>query len=660
MTIPFLALALIIAVIPALGMVDTLPAIGAILTILAVALATTAFAMPAVKLRRFAHLMQPALLAMLAAPALWMTIQLLPMPVQALGNQIWASAASALNQPLAGAITVDIGATLLSLAQYCLVAVVMIVAAAVALDEQRATELLYLLIAVATVVATRLIFIELEFFGAAPSDSEELVLIAVVGTVLSCAGALRLYDQLRQTDRSRRADTGPVPFFAAACIAFVICSTAVLIRGEAGAIVAALLAIATLGAAFVIRRWSLGLWGKAGLAVTAFVVLLGAAAIVPIRRDIDPAVAGAVQSQIATERILADVPFAGAGAGAYEALLPIYSDIGSKASASPTTAAVIVIEMGRAFFGGLIVAILCCAWLLFGRALKRRQDYAFACAGAAILAAVPLLLFVNGGALGLGASLLAGVAGGLTFGQSLSSRDIAKLPPQPVPPRALLTSDAPSELWPRGALALLALMLILQAVWILGAEGYEFGRHRLMRQANSADATHDGIRKAAAFAVVRGDLWARSVRAQIARREADIAAGPASTPMLAREDLERALRYAPHRSDAWLMLALLAERDRLAGYDARALLKMSYYTAPNDIALLPLRLDLALSVETKASDTELQDLIRRDISLIVRRQPGLRPVLAAAYRSAAPPQRSTAERLIFEVDPDYLKSIRMP
>jgi hypothetical protein len=37
------------------------------------------------------------------------------------GNPIWASSSSALNQRLAGTITVDIGATLLSLAQYCAV-----------------------------------------------------------------------------------------------------------------------------------------------------------------------------------------------------------------------------------------------------------------------------------------------------------------------------------------------------------------------------------------------------------------------------------------------------------------------------------------------------------------------------------------------------------
>lgn len=660
MTIPFLALALMIGLIPALGMVSTLQAIGAMLAILATALATTAFAMPAVRLGRFARLMRPALLAVLAAPALWMIIQLLPMPMQALSNQIWASAASALNHPLSGAITLDMGATLLSLTQYCLVVAAMLIAAAVALDEQRATDLLYVLTGVTTVIAMRLIMTELGFFDAAQTDLEEFVLIAALGTVLSCAGALRLYHRLPQADRSAWADTWAFPALGAVCIAFVICASAILIRGEAGAIVAALLAIGTLGAIFVIRRWSLGLWGTAALAVSALVVLLGAVAIVPIKHDIDPAVAWSMQSQIATERMLADVPFAGAGAGAYGALLPIYSDIGSTAGAPRAAAAVIAIEMGRAFFGGLVVAILCCGWLLFSRTLKRRQDYIFAAAGVATLTAAPLVLFVNGGALGLGASLLIGVTGGLTLGQSLSSRDVVKLPPQPAQPQAQQATGAPAEIWQRGALALLALVLIVQAAWILGAEGYQFGRHRLLQQASSTSTTYDDIRKAAAFAVVRGDLWTRSARAQIAYRDTDTAPGTGSGSALAREDLERALRYAPHRSDAWLMLALLTERDKLTGYEMGALLKMSYYTAPSDMTLLPLRLDLALRAETKAPDIELLDMIRRDISLVVTRQPGLRPALAAAYRSASPPQKSIAERLISEVDPGYLKSIRVP
>ncbi|CAH1669165.1 conserved membrane hypothetical protein [Hyphomicrobiales bacterium] len=660
MTIPFIALTMIVALIPVMGMIDALQAIGVALAILAVALATTAFFVPAVALSRFTRLIHPALIAVLAAPALWMVLQLLPMPARSLDNQIWASAASALNRPLTGAITVDIGATLLSLVQYCMVAATMLVAAAVALDRKHATNLLYLLIAVTTVTAAQLVVIELGLFDRAQADAEELTLITVMGVVLSCAAALNIYDQLPRPSKARRASTPPVAIFAAACVAFLICATALLIRSETGPIVAALFGITAQGAIFAIHRWSPGPWGKAGLAVSVIVILFGAVALVPIRQNVDFAIAWSMQSPIATERMLTDVPFAGTGAGTYEALLPIYRDASSNANQAPTAAAVITIELGRAFFGSLIIAIFCCAWLLFRRSLTRRQDYVFAGAGATMLAMTPLLLFVNGGLLGLGASLLVSIVGGVAFGQSLSSREGFAPLSQTASPHASPMTGAPSALWPRGALSLLALVLIAQATWILGAEAYELGRHRFIREAISANTPDDDIRRAAAFAAVRGDLWTKSVRARIARREADTATKPSFDSSLAGEDLKSALRYAPHRSDAWLMLALLAERDKLAGYDIGALLKMSYYTAPNDMTLLPLRLGAALRAETKALDPELQDMIRRDIGVVVTRQPELRPALVAAYRSASPPQRSIAERLISEVDPDYLRSLRTP
>jgi hypothetical protein len=51
-------------------------------------------------------------------------------------------------------------------------------------------------------------------------------------------------------------------------------------------------------------------------------------------------------------------------------------------------------------------------------------------------------------------------------------------------------------------------------------------------------------------------------------------------------------------------------------------------------------------------------MVKRDISLVVSRQPALRPALVAAYRSASVNGKIFAERLISEVDPVYLKTIR--
>jgi hypothetical protein len=106
------------------------------------------------------------------------------------------------------------------------------------------------------------------------------------------------------------------------------------------------------------------------------------------------------------------------------------------------------------------------------------------------------------------------------------------------------------------------------------------------------------------------------------------------------------------------MLAAFAERYRPAGYDTGALLRMSYYTAPNDLGLIPLRLYVAFGAYDAVSEPELRDMIKRDISLALNRRPALRPALVAAYNSASADGKTFAERLISEIDPAYLKTIR--
>jgi hypothetical protein len=51
-------------------------------------------------------------------------------------------------------------------------------------------------------------------------------------------------------------------------------------------------------------------------------------------------------------------------------------------------------------------------------------------------------------------------------------------------------------------------------------------------------------------------------------------------------------------------------------------------------------------------------MVKRDISLALTRQHALRPALAATYHSASVDGNIFAERLISEVDPGYLKTIR--
>jgi hypothetical protein len=85
---------------------------------------------------------------------------------------------------------------------------------------------------------------------------------------------------------------------------------------------------------------------------------------------------------------------------------------------------------------------------------------------------------------------------------------------------------------------------------------------------------------------------------------------------------------------------------------------MAYYTGPNETNLMPARIKVALSLSGAVADSELQDMIRRDVRLIFGRFPALKPAVAEAYKSAAPDGRSFAEKLIAEVDPQYLNTVR--
>src|SRR5689334_7015264 len=104
------------------------------------------------------------------------------------------------------------------------------------------------------------------------------------------------------------------------------------------------------------------------------------------------------------------------------------------------------------------------------------------------------------------------------------------------------------------------------------------------------------------------------------------------------------------------MLAALASRYRPSGYDAAALLKMSYYTRPNQLDQLHMWLTVALGLGS--NDPELSELIKRDISIVLSRLPALKPALVAAYRSASPCGKVIVENMITQLDPGYLKTIR--
>src|SRR6266704_4558295 len=221
-----------------------------------------------------------------------------------------------------------------------------------------------------------------------------------------------------------------------------------------------------------------------------------------------------------------------------------------------------------------------------------------------------------------------------------------------------MNPNTSTKTWLRVALTLFGVFLSAQAAWILLAERHRLNHIRLPvdgKTATVALAEQDKIKRAASLAVVRGDLWAESAFTYGNLLWLD-AGDQLNTEAL--KTLTRALRYSPHRGDVWLMFAALADKYKWPGYQPSLLLKMSYYTAPNELALLPLRLDVSLHAKGAIDDAELKDMVRRDISVILTRAPALKPALVAAYRSALPQGKAFAERVISEIDPGYLGVVR--
>src|SRR6202049_4047494 len=187
----FIILTSLIALLPAMMMVDGILANGAVLAIVAVAMVTVVLTLHTSDLNRFSRLLGPTGFIVLFIPCLWMLLQVFPIPSRSLANPVWVSASTALDKPFVGAISLDIGATLLSLARYCASLATAFVSATVTLNKQRADSVLSLLTAVAALIAAGLIGLDLGFLRFPGfehlGEGAEGVNIAGLGFILSVA-----------------------------------------------------------------------------------------------------------------------------------------------------------------------------------------------------------------------------------------------------------------------------------------------------------------------------------------------------------------------------------------------------------------------------------------------------------------------------------------
>jgi hypothetical protein len=211
-----------------------------------------------------------------------------------------------------------------------------------------------------------------------------------------------------------------------------------------------------------------------------------------------------------------------------------------------------------------------------------------------------------------------------------------------------------------GALVFAAVLGLL-AVWLIATETLRANTSHFPM--NSDEPAPSRTRRFAAAAaaqmgVVRGDLWADYA----VTRLANLAKGPADpsvrqSAQAARNAARTAVKLTPADSRTWLLLALIDSQLDQPVADVLGLLKMSYYTALNDTAIMPFRLQIATR-SAAIADPELQDFVEGDIRAMVVHRPELKSAVITAYGQASPEGQRFIEAKVNDLDRDLAATIR--
>ncbi|QOZ10453.1 hypothetical protein [Bradyrhizobium sp. CCBAU 51765] len=663
MVIQSTMLAVPAAIATAFAAIENLPGPAVLSGVLAAAILAVGLFSTSSTLARFAKLLRPLFILALAAPVLWIALQVVPVPLRGFGNQIWATASAALEQPLAERFSVDVRETILALSHYNVVLAAALVTAVVALDKQRAAQVLYVLVSITATIGIFSIWRNGDQSGSPPAEYIWTgSTVAALGVLLSTAMAIRAVDQLWQPKRPPRLPTGPLAILTCAILSLIVSLAAVALCRGSTALIAVLLGATAILTVVAIRRWFFGLWGRAGVFATAAMLYVASFTFIPINRNTDLTMALSTQARAATERMLQDTHPIGTGAGTFVALLPIYGDVGMHAMRErPTAAAEIAVEMGRTFLCGLLIVTMISACILFGRALSRKHAYLYPALGAGASVSLTILAFAENSLFDLYASLLIAAVYGLAFAQSLpgTARDAESMELRQLTlaagDRATAAQRIPSTRFaspwplPRVALTMIGLLLAAQAAWMVSQSWPFCDRLSITPVAGSNEAWTSALRSRRETVTTTSGLTATK-----SDKATDLQAMGGATDLGA---LAAVLKYSPLRGDVWLVLAALSKQHRTT-YDTTSLLKMSYYTAPNALNLIPMRLSVALGTDTAIKEPELQDLIRHDLKVAINSQIALRPAIVAAYQSASADGRAFAESSISELDPGYVQKLR--
>jgi hypothetical protein len=125
----------------------------------------------------------------------------------------------------------------------------------------------------------------------------------------------------------------------------------------------------------------------------------------------------------------------------------------------------------------------------------------------------------------------------------------------------------------------------------------------------------------------------------------------------AEATVKQALSIIPYNSELWLALALLQARRDPHDPILTEALKMSYFVAPNDPQLMPVRLDTATLFDA-LSDPDLKELVLGDLRLMLTRKTDLKTAVVSAYRRASSLGKKFLEESVQSIDPTFVPVLR--
>jgi hypothetical protein len=362
-----------------------------------------------------------------AIPALWILIQVLPLPF--LAHPIWTSAETAIGHPIRGAISIDIGASVMALGFYLTIVAVAFWSAAVAVDRQRAEWILFSLMTATALIAITVVTTNHLGLPSKASVFEwaQGIDCVAMGVLIAAAAGIRTLERYE----TRRASPGRsasalIRTFAACAIALVICVAVLFMSAPIGTLVATGFGVVSLASVVLIRRLGLGSWGIAAIALPVVAIAGFLAASEPRLRTESFTLAFATEAPASltsmSQRILADAPLRGTGAGTFAAIAPIYRDIEDQTAvfAAPTAAAAIAIELGRPILWLIVATTAGAIYVLLRASLRRGRDSFYPMAGASCLITLLILSFMNSETLGTAIAMIGAATVGLAIAQSKS------------------------------------------------------------------------------------------------------------------------------------------------------------------------------------------------------------------------------------------------